>query len=435
MSQPDHPFDPEYYQHLLQSLTLNSKALIVELTALAETYVDRAPEIVRLIEERISKILPKYKLFSFYLLDSIIKNLGNPYTLLFANNLYKHFTESYLIVEDTYTRQNLINLFQTWMTGQSSTGLDIFPRGVLQKIESFIIKATSLAGGSAQGSIKVSRDDVLREGNYLLQQIIAMDKELDWLQQKSPDTAPNIRKWRRLRNSLVFEINAISEDTMTKAKDSFERLKQGYSDALRRIKQELDLQAVLQRELACSPANLAATEQTKDIYPQLNKVCKEVNVVMILDPKEPNFLAAVQNWGIDRDAKVTPPSNTSAETAPGPVEDEPQGTTAEGSNELISEKTDLSLAQSLGLNFDTVDFPDFGTEQARHLSFDECEEGEEEETRYDPEDAPNGFEHDISFNHDPAPKEPNKNFVIPKSSLKRPGTAEPRVSKRVRFEC
>ena len=72
-------FSPEYFQHLLSALTLNSRALIVELTSLAEKFVDNAQEIVQLIDERITKILPKYKLCSFYLMDSIIKNIGNPY--------------------------------------------------------------------------------------------------------------------------------------------------------------------------------------------------------------------------------------------------------------------------------------------------------------------------------------------------------------------
>lgn len=80
----DEPFSSEYFQHLLTSLTLNSRALITELTTLAERHIDKANIIVSLIEERILKILPKYKLYSFYLMDSIVKNIGNPYNLLFA---------------------------------------------------------------------------------------------------------------------------------------------------------------------------------------------------------------------------------------------------------------------------------------------------------------------------------------------------------------
>ncbi|KAM9923578.1 hypothetical protein OXX59_005087, partial [Metschnikowia pulcherrima] len=97
-------FSAEYFQHLLASLTLNSRALIVELTSLAERFVDNAQEIVELIEERMMRILPKYKLYTFYLMDSIVKNIGSPYNLMFATNLYKLFTETYSIIDDTPTR-------------------------------------------------------------------------------------------------------------------------------------------------------------------------------------------------------------------------------------------------------------------------------------------------------------------------------------------
>lgn len=422
MTNPDEPFNPEYYQHMLLSLTLNSKALIVELTAMAETYVDNAPQIVNLIEDRITKILPKYKLYSFYLLDSVIKNIGSPYNLLFAKNLYKLFTESYLIVEDTNTRQDLINLFQTWMTGHSSTGLEAFPRDVLQKIESFIIKATSLAGGSAQGTAKISRDTILREGNFLLQQIIAMDDELEWFEQKNSDAAQTIQEWRRLRNTLVFTINSISEDTMSKAKDAFDRLKQSYSDELRRIKQELDRQGVLQQQLVRSQNANTSNDAQNQFYPELNPKYKEINVVMILDPNNEDFFVAVENWGSPREAIAD-----KAHTFETPKDtSKPE----EGLNKQNVENKEISLAQSLGLNFDTMGFPDFDTEKTRHGSFDECIDVEESESGYDPENAPNGFELERGF----VPKEPLKDFVIPKSSLKRPQSDDGKVAKKVRFD-
>lgn len=420
MTDPQEPFNPDYYQHMLLSLTLNSKALIVELTAMAETYVDDAPQIVDLIEDRITKILPKYKLYSFYLLDSVIKNIGSPYNLLFAKNLYKLFTESYLIVEDTNTRQDLINLFQTWMTGQSSSGLETFPREVLQKIESFIIKATSLAGGSAQGTAKISRDTILREGNFLLQQIIAMDDEIEWFEQKSSDSADTIQEWRRLRNTLVFTINSISEDAMGKTKDAFDRLKQSYSDELRRIKQELDRQGVLQQQLFKGTLTSASDTQS-EFYPVLNNSYKEVNVVMILDPNNQDFLMAVENWGSAKESELpkTHALTTSKETPK----------TGDVTVDSNAEKKEVSLAQSLGLSFDSMGFPDFSEDKPRHGSFDECVD-EESEKGYVPENAPNGFEHERDF----VPKEPLRDFVIPKSSLKRPNSEDSRVAKKVRFD-
>ncbi|WPK23289.1 hypothetical protein PUMCH_000524 [Australozyma saopauloensis] len=440
MTNPDEPFSAEYYQHMLLSLTLNSKALITELTALAEIYVDNAPEIVRLIEDRITKILPKYKLFSFYLLDSVIKNIGNPYNLLFAKNLYKTFTESYLIVEDTHTRQDLINLFQTWMTGQSSNGLEIFPKEVLQKIETFIIKATSLAGGSAQGAPKVNRDAILREGNVLLQHIIAMDDELERFEDLTPDYTEQIQQWRRFRNDLVFEINTICESTMTKAKDAFERLKDGYAEDLRRIRKDLDGQAVQQQNLIKEAAQAPTTTDAAAWYPELNNVYKRVRVLMILDPKDEKFMNSVKCWGqpkenvINLASKQDESSQAAATQLPKSQIAEPIAFTEELAATAplpsLTKPNEISLAQSLGLDFASIDFPDFGKDKIRHGSFDECEDAEDGDgDGYDPE-------HAIALDHEPQfiPKEPRKDIVVQKLSLKRARDSEERVVKRVRFD-
>lgn len=427
MTEPEELFNADYYQHLLLSLTLNSKALITELTSLAETYVDNAQQIVRLIEDRITKILPKYKLYSFYLLDSVIKNIGNPYSLLFAKNLYKLFTESYLIVEDTNTRQDLINLFQTWMVGQSSNGLEIFPREVLVKIESFIIKATSLAGGAAGGTQRISRDVILREGNYLLQYVIAMDDELDHFENQLSDHIEKIREWRRLRNDLVFEINSISEDTLSKTKDAFDRLKQGYMDLLVRIRLDLDNQRNLQQELIRASSKEDVAESPKSAYPDLNNIYKRVDVLMILDPNEKDFLTAVEQWGASKEISLNNSEGTASSTS----------STKHDIEGLIpkqvvnkSESSNMSLAQSLGLNFETMNFSEFDHQKPRHTSFDECEDIGDEEDGYNPE---HGFEMSDPET-DFVPREPLKDFAITKSSIKRTRPEDQRVVKRVRFE-
>lgn len=427
MTEPEELFNAEYYQHLLLSLTLNSKALITELTSLAETYVDNAQQIVRLIEDRITKILPKYKLYTFYLLDSVIKNIGNPYSLLFAKNLYKLFTESYLIVEDTNTRQDLINLFQTWMVGQSSNGLEIFPRDVLVKIESFIIKATSLAGGAAQGTQRLNRDVILREGNYLLQYVIAMDDELDHYENQLNDHIEKIREWRRFRNDLVFEINSISEDTLSKTKDAFDRLKQGYMDLLVRIRLDMDNQRNLQQELIRASSKEDKVEETKSAYPDLNNIYKRVDVLMILDPNEKEFLAAVEQWGIPKDVALS--NSTVITSSNSSSKHEIEGLIPKQEIDK-SESGDMSLAQSLGLNFESMDFSEFAHQKPRHTSFDECEDLSDGEDGYNPEQGFDMSEHEPGF----VPKEPLKSFTITKSSLKRACPEEQRVIKRVRFE-
>lgn len=427
MTDPQEPFNAKYYQHMLQSLTLNSRALIVELTAMAESFVDHAPEIVDLIEDRITKILPKYKLYSFYLLDSVIKNIGNPYNVLFARNLYRLFTESYLIVEDTATRQDLINLFQTWMNGQSSSGLDIFPRDVLVKIESFIIKATSLAGGSPQATPKVTVDAILREGNYLLQYIIAMDDELDTFSQQLACEDEKVRKWRLLRNDLVFEINAISENTMNTSKEAFDQNKKEYTELLQRIRKEMDDQAALQRELIKSSMKETTADTVDTGYPKLNNIYKRIDVVMMLDPNEKEFMAAVEKWGQPR-VLLFPSTTTKPSEVSSNLETVDESKINDG---LLPGKTDnMSLAQSLGLSFSDIEFAGFEMQKTQRGSFDECEDADDSDSLYSPDSGPEISDPEDDY----VPKEPVKNFIIMKSSLKRPRSIEHRVVKRVRFE-
>jgi pre-mRNA cleavage complex 2 protein Pcf11 len=77
------------------------------------------------------------------LLDSISKNVGSPYTLLFGTNLFQTYTQAYLLVDDP-TRTKFINLFKTWKLTKSSSGLPIFPQEPIDKIERFLIKASTV---------------------------------------------------------------------------------------------------------------------------------------------------------------------------------------------------------------------------------------------------------------------------------------------------
>jgi pre-mRNA cleavage complex 2 protein Pcf11 len=73
---------------------------------------------------------------SIYLLDSITKNVGAPYTAIFARNLYKTFMGIYTSVEPPL-RKKLEDLFQTWtrpVVGSLSTE-PVFPPEATQKIE------------------------------------------------------------------------------------------------------------------------------------------------------------------------------------------------------------------------------------------------------------------------------------------------------------
>lgn len=426
-------FSPEYFQHLLSSLTLNSRALIVELTGLAERFTDNAQEIVQLIEERINKILPKYKLYSFYLMDSIIKNIGNPYNLMFATNLYKNFTETYLIIDDTPTRQNMINLFKTWVCGKTSAGLDLFPKDTLLKVEKFIIQATSLSTPVQPDTSRVTRDMILRESNYLLQYVIALDEDLEKLiefNSSDKDTTHSLRVLRLARNDLILEINVISEAALMESRDEFESTKDKYVERLQGIRKEFDAQALTQQNISKEtkqppPSPKEVSDEATII--EFNFTPKQVDILTLLeDALDPSFEAAIQEWGKDQvvaTASVTYTEEQMEESNAQPVL----------SQDLVHPPE--SSAVDFGQQIDTQGLPglpgilseDYVNELTFNLSGASFED---EGDGYDPELTLNESE----IKHSPPTSPINGTFQPGKSSLKRPYSGDERKVKRVRFE-
>ncbi|SGZ50357.1 CIC11C00000000012 [Sungouiella intermedia] len=424
----DEEFSADYFQHLLNSLTLNSRALITELTGLAEKYIDDANTIVGLIEDRIAKILPKYKLFSFYLMDSIVKNIGNPYNLMFTNNLYKNFTETYLIVTDTMTRQNLINLFKTWLTGKTSAGLDLFSHDVLKKIEEFIIKATSLTSAPTE-QVRITRDTLLREGNYLLQYVIALDEGLEQSfvdRETKEDERAAISKFHHIRNNLIYEINTISEIVMIEQKQEFEQHKEQYATDLQRIRRALDDQSFQQQEIVKRRNSLTEAQiplESKDVNIEINLKPKSVDILMILgSTKDADFESFVSEWGKSIvDGKLPPvEAEPSTPVKPAVIED------------------GESLAGSLGLNIASFNFQDtlMGSpkNEITHISSGTSLMSDDDDgDGYDPEESFLQDDLHVSASIIPSSAAASAGFTG-KSSLKRSAADGDRVVKRVRFE-
>ncbi|XP_054160515.1 polyadenylation and cleavage factor homolog 11-like [Oppia nitens] len=102
------------YKSELNGLTFNSKPLINLLTMLSEDYKDtKAPQIVSCIEHRLHEVSNDKKLPILYLLDSIIKNVGNTYVNLFTQNIVSTFCDVFEKVDEK-TRLSLYKLRQTW---------------------------------------------------------------------------------------------------------------------------------------------------------------------------------------------------------------------------------------------------------------------------------------------------------------------------------
>lgn len=219
----DGEFKIDLYLQLLQSLTINSRAIITQLSTIAEHHMDHADEICEAIENRIRKCIPQHKLFAVYLLDSICKNIGNPYNIIFGRNIFKIFTETYSIVTDNTTRQSLINLFKTWKEIKTSTGSELFPKELIQKIESFIIQATTLASAGKQpirleqevNFAKLTPDMLLKETKALLVYVINLGRSIDRfgpdLKYLLKEEKDDISNKETRRNQLVGIINNVAD--------------------------------------------------------------------------------------------------------------------------------------------------------------------------------------------------------------------------------
>ncbi|CEP25074.1 Protein PCF11 AltName: Full=protein 1 of CF I [Cyberlindnera jadinii] len=148
----------------ISDLTNNSRPMITSFTLLAQENIDAAEYLTRAVEKRIEKAVPHQKLYALYLLDSICKNVGSPYTLLFAQKIYQTYTQAYLLVDDQ-TRKKFIDLFKTWKNAKTSSGLPLFPDEPMAKIEQFLVRATAI---HQQSSAKVNVAMLLQTIDKLL---------------------------------------------------------------------------------------------------------------------------------------------------------------------------------------------------------------------------------------------------------------------------
>ena len=80
------------------------------------------------------------------MLDSIVKNVGTPYTVYLGRSLYSTFMEAYTLVDST-TRRNMEGMLKTWkepVPGSMDTR-PVFPLDTVRPIESALIKAKTAA--------------------------------------------------------------------------------------------------------------------------------------------------------------------------------------------------------------------------------------------------------------------------------------------------
>ncbi|KUJ08459.1 uncharacterized protein LY89DRAFT_788839 [Mollisia scopiformis] len=132
----------EDFAAALADLSMNSRYEISNLTLIARENTASALVISEALKTHIKQTSPSKKLPAFYVLDSIIKNVGTPYTLFFGRQLYSTFMESYALV-DNNVRSKMVEMLKTWkepVPGSMDTR-PVFPPEVTRPIENALIKA------------------------------------------------------------------------------------------------------------------------------------------------------------------------------------------------------------------------------------------------------------------------------------------------------
>ncbi|KAJ1309081.1 hypothetical protein OPQ81_004760 [Rhizoctonia solani] len=165
---PDNIRDPITFHHMfneqLATLTFNSKAIIQHLGYISKVYANSpmAPVIAESIERQIRKVPAAIKLPPFYLLDSIAKNIGQPYISYFTNFIVRLFLDTYHAV-DAPTRGKMEEMLVTWRTAQY--GRELFGQSAQVAIERGVwgSGAADTHGPSGPSKVKPNINQVLLE--------------------------------------------------------------------------------------------------------------------------------------------------------------------------------------------------------------------------------------------------------------------------------
>ncbi|WYZ37500.1 hypothetical protein EsH8_II_001006 [Colletotrichum jinshuiense] len=136
----------EDYRQALEDLTTNVRFEISNLTMIAREQTEHAQVISEVLQDHILKAPAHKKLPALYVLDSIVKNVGTPYTLFFGAKLYQTFMEAYAAV-DGQVRRKMDEMLRTWKEPVPGS-LDkrpVFAPEVTLPIESALMKARTSA--------------------------------------------------------------------------------------------------------------------------------------------------------------------------------------------------------------------------------------------------------------------------------------------------
>ncbi|KAI0203027.1 hypothetical protein F4808DRAFT_50204 [Astrocystis sublimbata] len=134
------------FREALEDIQTITRPEISNLTIIARENIEHALAISGALVEHIKRAAPHKKLPPLYVLDSIAKNVGTPYTLFFSRKLYQTYMDAYAMV-DMSTRRKLEEMLKTWkepVPGSIDTR-PVFPPDVVRPIENALIKVRTTA--------------------------------------------------------------------------------------------------------------------------------------------------------------------------------------------------------------------------------------------------------------------------------------------------
>ncbi|KAI5477951.1 pre-mRNA cleavage complex 2 protein Pcf11 [Pseudohyphozyma bogoriensis] len=123
---PEVGLDPNacrrFFSYHLATLTYNSKPAITNLTLFAHQHATRMSAVIAdCLEQHLKTCPPPNRLPAMYLLDSISKNIGPPYVVLFTRFIERVYLSAYHVV-DASTKTKMEELLGTWRTGGADGG-------------------------------------------------------------------------------------------------------------------------------------------------------------------------------------------------------------------------------------------------------------------------------------------------------------------------
>ncbi|TID20163.1 mRNA cleavage factor complex component Pcf11 [Venturia nashicola] len=141
--------DPEVaiaFREALEDLQRNDQYAIDNLTVIAKESTEHAQALCRELETHIKNTRPEFKLPALYLLDSLVKHIGTPYTVYLSHNLYSTFFDAFTVVDEK-TRGAMDELFCSWKkpVPESRDSRPVFPMEVTQRIDTSLIRYRNVA--------------------------------------------------------------------------------------------------------------------------------------------------------------------------------------------------------------------------------------------------------------------------------------------------